>query len=411
MHAAAAQAASLAAAQAHANALRATSSIHNITDDVTSHAAAVHAAAVQAAAAQAAHLHAATLASMQNQSTPVPAATTTTTTLNDPNTTTSTTTTTNTEPVNTSTTTTTTTTNTTNTPTVEAATPPTETEANNQSIGVEVLGEVIQSVMDSYSRFLPYLQHYHSMLVNDETEPTESPSSSSSSGASGASSNLNVINNNNTNIIVLGGGDNRRQRFCNNINDMMHLLGHLFHNLSDLHINIRDRPPRQMHTMNSMQHSASAIISAAVPIEANIQIPFPPSRPPVSSQNNSTTTTQTSNNTSNSNQIPLLQDRINQMYRQQRNRIQSEPSSSAPSQPQSSNESISSDEPTEATDMPMPLPFTLDSNNQETPTPNPIQQPQQQQQIGAPRGILRGAIRPQARLIPGKVNCFLFILI
>ena len=55
---------------------------------------------------------------------------------------------------------------------------------------------------------------------------------------------------------------------------MMHLLGHLFHNLSDLHINIRDRPPRQMHTMSSMTHAASSTIIGAVPVEATIQIPL-----------------------------------------------------------------------------------------------------------------------------------------
>lgn len=139
-----------------------------------------------------------------------------------------------------------------------------------QNIGVEVLADVIQNVMTSYSTFLPYLQQYHEMLINDENESPESPTPSGTN----PTPNLNVINNDNSNIIVLGGGDNnRRQRFCNNINDMMHLLGHLFHNLSDLHINIRDQPPRQMHTMNSMQHSASAIISAR-PVEANIQLPF-----------------------------------------------------------------------------------------------------------------------------------------
>jgi hypothetical protein len=57
----------------------------------------------------------------------------------------------------------------------------------------------------------------------------------------------------------------------NNINDMMHLLGHLFHNLSDLHINIRDQPPRQIHTMNSMQSTASI---NSTPIEASILIPL-----------------------------------------------------------------------------------------------------------------------------------------
>lgn len=153
--------------------------------------------------------------------------------------------------------------------TTEGQSQSTPTE-QTQNIGVEVLADVIQSVMTSYSTFLPYLQQYHEMLINDENEPPESPTPTGTN----ATPNLNVINNNNSNIIVLGGGDNnRRQRFCNNINDMMHLLGHLFHNLSDLHINIRDRPPRQMHTMNSMQHSASAIISAR-PVEANIQIPF-----------------------------------------------------------------------------------------------------------------------------------------
>ena len=102
----------------------------------------------------------------------------------------------------------------------------------------------------------------HSPLPGATTAPTDTP-------------NFNVINAANENIIVLGGGDNnRRQRFCNNINDMMHLLGHLFHNLSDLHINIRDRPPRQIHTMSSMQQTASAIISAR-PIETNITLRSP----------------------------------------------------------------------------------------------------------------------------------------
>lgn len=152
-------------------------------------------------------------------------------------------------------------------PSESAQAPPNENNTN-QSIGVEVLAEMTQSVMDSYSRFLPYLQQYQSMLLNDSNEPPESPNSSSTA---------NTFNFNNTannpNIILLG-GDNRRQRFCNNINDMMHLLGHLFHNLSDLHVNIRDRPPRQMHTMSSMSHASSAIIGTAVPVEATIQIPL-----------------------------------------------------------------------------------------------------------------------------------------
>jgi len=171
-------------------------------------------------------------------------------------------------------------------PPATATTPTPERSQDTQNINVEVLGDVIQSVMTSYATFLPYLQQYHEMLVNDENEPPESPTTPSTSAAPGQTTNtsttpnLNVINSNNSNIIVLGGGDNnRRQRFCNNINDMMHLLGHLFHNLSDLHINIRDRPPRQIHTMNSMQHTASAIISAR-PIEANIHLPtFRPSAP------------------------------------------------------------------------------------------------------------------------------------
>lgn len=169
-------------------------------------------------------------------------------------------------------------------------------QATPQSIGVEVLAEMTQSVMDAYSRFLPYLQQYHTMLANDANEPPESPNSNTSSNAfnfnstntntsTNTNSNTNIDPNpntntssstnlnNNPNVIVLG-CDNRRQRFCNNINDMMHLLGHLFHNLSDLHVNIRDRPPRQMHTMSSMSHASSTIIGAAVPVEATIQIPL-----------------------------------------------------------------------------------------------------------------------------------------
>ncbi len=101
-----------------------------------------------------------------------------------------------------------------------------------RSFTYNIPDEVIEETFGSIERFKEIISHNTSEWDNDPEgeEPTESPSSSSSSGASGASSNLNVINNNNTNIIVLGGGDNRRQRFCNNINDMMHLLGHLFHN-------------------------------------------------------------------------------------------------------------------------------------------------------------------------------------
>ena len=159
-----------------------------------------------------------------------------------------------------------------------------------ENIGVDVLADLIKQVTDAQIRFQPYLQQYHEMLLNDMNEPIESPSSASSSNSTSS-----ILRNNLSsthNVIVLG--DNRRQRFANNINDMMHLLGHLYHNLSDLHINLRDRPPRQMHTMNSMQQSASAIIGAAIPVEASIQIPIS-----MSTTTTTTTTTTSSNNATN----------------------------------------------------------------------------------------------------------------
>lgn len=160
-----------------------------------------------------------------------------------------------------------------------------------QSIGVEVLAEMTQSVMDAYARFMPYLQQYHTMLTNDQNEPPESPNSTASSSTNPQTAfNFRTDGAQNANITVLG-GDNRRQRFCNNINDMMHLLGHLFHNLSDLHVNIRDRPPRQMHTMSSMSHATSTIIGAAVPVEATIQIPLQVPIPGSAPTSNSSTTT------------------------------------------------------------------------------------------------------------------------
>lgn len=159
--------------------------------------------------------------------------------------------------------------------TATASNPPEQTVESstngaNQSIGVHVLAEMSQSVMDTYARFMPYFQQYHSMLLNDQNEAPESPNATSTNTNSFNFANTPTSNGN----IILLGGDNRRQRFCNNINDMMHLLGHLFHNLSDLHVNIRDRPPRQMHTMSSMSHASSAIIGTAVPVEATIQIPL-----------------------------------------------------------------------------------------------------------------------------------------
>lgn len=170
--------------------------------------------------------------------------------------------------------------------------------------------------MDTYNRFMPYLQQYHAMLVNDLNEPTsdtpsQTPGSASSTSSSGSSngetpsqqqqssgsSSSSSSSGESTpstpgaahalgpNVIVIGGGaDNRRQRFFNNINDMMHLMAHLMHNISDLHVNIRDRPPRQMHTMSSMSnasapHTTQTIIAAGtttttMPVEATIQIPI-----------------------------------------------------------------------------------------------------------------------------------------
>jgi len=117
-----------------------------------------------------------------------------------------------------------------------------ETPQESPNIRVEVLADVIQSVMDTYTRFLPYLTQYHQLLIEDSPEPNESES-----------------------------GENRRQRFCNNINDMMHLMGHLMHNLSDLHVNVREAPPRQMRTMIPMQ---TAVLSAIPIAEASFQIPI-----------------------------------------------------------------------------------------------------------------------------------------
>jgi hypothetical protein len=202
-----------------------------------------------------------------------------------------------------------------------------EQQQQPQSIGVEVLADLIQNVMNSYTRFTPYLQQYHEMLLNDANEPPESPTRPPQPSSSSLSNETNTTNNSNSsnafnfesspsnqtsnttattptsnpNVIALG-ADNRRQRFCNNINDMMHLLGHLFHNLSDLHVNIRDSPPRQMHTMNSMSH-ASAISVSAVPVEATIQIPLSVQFPAAAS---GATTANTQQGNSGGSGVPLV---------------------------------------------------------------------------------------------------------
>ena len=119
---------------------------------------------------------------------------------------------------------------------------------------------MVNSVKEAFIKFQPYLQEYYNLLINESLEP--------------ASQN----------------GENRRQRFCNNINDMLHLMGHLFHNLSDLHINLRDISPRSIHTMIPFQ---TAIIST---------IPHDLSTGNLSNSSNSglpSTTTATNNNNNN----------------------------------------------------------------------------------------------------------------
>lgn len=183
---------------------------------------------------------------------------------------------------------------------------------------------------------MPYLEQYHTMLVNDMNEPSTDPPSSTTTPSSESSTTTTTTSETTPtptptpapttneaqnhqygpNVIVIGGGaDNRRQRFFNNINDMMHLMGHLMHNISDLHVNIRDRPPRQIHTMSSMSSNAAAqtqtIIGAStMPLEATIQIPIMaqlgpegiqlqpapplPNQPPAASSTNTTTNRQRS---------------------------------------------------------------------------------------------------------------------
>lgn len=185
--------------------------------------------------------------------------------------------------------------------------------------------------MNTYTRFMPYLEQYHTMLVNDMNEPSTDPPSSTTTPSSESSTTSTATSETTPtpapstneaaqnshqygpNVIVIGGGaDNRRQRFFNNINDMMHLMGHLMHNISDLHVNIRDRPPRQIHTMSSMSSNAAAQTQAVIgastmPLEATIQIPIMAQlgpegiqlqpAPPLPNQTPAATSTTTSANT------------------------------------------------------------------------------------------------------------------
>jgi hypothetical protein len=55
-------------------------------------------------------------------------------------------------------------------PAADQPTPP------QQNINIAVLADLIQNVMSAYTRFTPFLQQYHDMLVNDANEPPSSPS-------------------------------------------------------------------------------------------------------------------------------------------------------------------------------------------------------------------------------------------
>lgn len=207
-----------------------------------------------------------------------------------------------------------------------------EQEPRQQNIRVEVLADLVQNSIESCNRFMPFLQQYHDMLINDANEPPDSPSGDQPSTSSfrftdqqndSQSEPAPQASNTTSESRNAATTDNRRQRFCNNINDAMHLLGHLFHNLSDLHISVRDQPPRQIHTVNSMSHrgnnltgtagipggnATAAIIASSIPIEATFQLPVmsfptnPPSRPaPQATTTSSANTTSTSNTTTTEN--------------------------------------------------------------------------------------------------------------
>ena len=135
-------------------------------------------------------------------------------------------------------------------------------DTNNQATTpVTVLGNLINDVTETNTRFQPHLQEYQNLMMNDSSVP------------------------------VLDDNEIRKQRFCNNVNDMMHLMCHLFHNLSDLHINLREASPRNIRTMIPFQTATviSTIPSEFMPSAASAAAA---SVPPVSA---TTTTTNAQN--------------------------------------------------------------------------------------------------------------------
>ncbi|KAF5303718.1 hypothetical protein FQR65_LT00862 [Abscondita terminalis] len=125
--------------------------------------------------------------------------------------------------------------------------------------------ELLDNLNRVHSRFTPFLEEYYNFMRDDPTVPSE---------------NARTV-----------------QGMINRVSEILHLLGHAYHSLSDIIVRVRTPPPRPLLCRPILiQHSA--IVQAGIPIQVEAQINFSSdrngngNRPIVTTQSSTTNGTQ-----------------------------------------------------------------------------------------------------------------------
>ncbi|KAK3587184.1 hypothetical protein CHS0354_016880 [Potamilus streckersoni] len=118
-------------------------------------------------------------------------------------------------------------------------------QASNQQRGplrpnISELGQVLQEVQELNRHIEPYLERFRRILMEDAELPENEVQEA--------------------------------QRICNMMAEVLHATSHGYHCLSDLMVDLGQRPPRQLYAALALPTSA-AVIQQTIPVQAQISVP------------------------------------------------------------------------------------------------------------------------------------------
>ncbi|KAK4877337.1 hypothetical protein RN001_009843 [Aquatica leii] len=148
------------------------------------------------------------------------------------------------------------------------------TNSNDTISRTSEYAELLDNLNRIHARFTPFLEEYYNFMRDDPAVPSESARAV--------------------------------QGMINRVSEILHLLGHAYHSLSDIIVRVRTPPPRPL-LCRPILIQQSAIVQAGIPIQVEAQINFSSDRngnanraattqPSTTNGNQTSTTTTTTSN-------------------------------------------------------------------------------------------------------------------